>query len=106
MLISSGRMSGLPQTLNFIIIVLNTLVNFFFEFTCYLIYYFIYPLLVFSIYSVPFIMLYGIALEIEGLGLVVSYRIYPPFAIAAISVISLVVSFGFEVSRPCLTFKV
>ena len=51
-------------------------------------------------------MLYGIALATEGWGVVASLKIYPPFAGAAVSAITLVVSFGFAVSRPCLTLKV
>lgn len=51
-------------------------------------------------------MLYGIALATEGWGVVASLLIYPPFAGAAVSAITLVVSFGFAVSRPCLTLKV
>ena len=77
----------------------------FFIFTCYLIYY-LYPLPVSTIYSVAFLMLYGIALATEGWGVVASLKIYPPFAGAAVSAITLVVSFGFAVSRPCLTLKV
>lgn len=65
-----------------------------------------YPLLVSGIYSVAFLMLYGIALATEGWGVVASLKIYPPFAGAAVSAITLVVSFGFAVSRPCLTLKV
>ena len=38
--------------------------------------------------------------------MVASLKIYPPFAGAAVSAITLVVSFGFAVSRPCLTLKV
>jgi len=57
-------------------------------------------------YSVSFLMLYGIALATEGWGVVASLKIYPPFAGAAVSAITLVVSFGFAVSRPCLTLKV
>ena len=56
--------------------------------------------------SVAFLMLYGIALATEGWGVVASLNIYPPFAGAAVSAITLVVSFGFAVSRPCLTLKV
>ncbi|KAJ1405412.1 Peptidase C2, calpain, catalytic domain [Sesbania bispinosa] len=55
--------------------------------------------------SVAFLMLYGIALATEGWGVVASLKIYPPFAGAAVSAITLVVSFGFAVSRPCLTLK-
>ncbi|KAK7369224.1 hypothetical protein VNO80_11259 [Phaseolus coccineus] len=55
--------------------------------------------------SVSFLMLYGIALATEGWGVVASLKIYPPFAGAAVSAITLVVSFGFAVSRPCLTLK-
>ena len=56
--------------------------------------------------SVAFIVLYVIALAIEGWGVVASLVIYPPFAGAAVSAITLVVSFGFAVSRPCLTLEV
>ena len=59
-----------------------------------------------SIYSIAFLMLYGIALATEGWGVVASLKIYPPFAGAAVSAVTLVVSFGFAVSRPCLTLKV
>ncbi|KAJ6944989.1 calpain-type cysteine protease DEK1-like [Populus alba x Populus x berolinensis] len=55
--------------------------------------------------SGAFLMLYGIALATEGWGVVASLNIYPPFAGAAVSAITLVVSFGFAVSRPCLTLK-
>ncbi|KAE9601229.1 hypothetical protein Lal_00023944 [Lupinus albus] len=55
--------------------------------------------------SVAFLMLYGVALATEGWGVVASLMIYPPFAGAAVSAITLVVSFGFAVSRPCLTLK-
>ncbi|XP_028759629.1 calpain-type cysteine protease DEK1 [Neltuma alba] len=55
--------------------------------------------------SMAFLMLYGIALATEGWGVVASLKIYPPFAGAAVSAITLVVSFGFAVSRPCLTLK-
>lgn len=72
----------------------------------YLIYYLMYLLLLSSMYSVSFLMLYGIALATEGWGVVASLKIYPPFAGAAVSAITLVVSFGFAVSRPCLTLKV
>ncbi|KAM3327675.1 hypothetical protein P3S68_033724 [Capsicum galapagoense] len=53
-----------------------------------------------------FLVLYGIALAIEGWGVVASLQIYPPFAGAAVSAITLVVAFGFTVSRPCLTLEV
>lgn len=56
--------------------------------------------------SGAFLMLYGIALATEGWGVVASLNIYPPFAGAAVSAVTLVVSFGFAVSRPCLTLKV
>ena len=56
--------------------------------------------------SVAFLMLYGIALATEGWGVVASLKIYPPFAGAAVSAVTLVVAFGFAVSRPCLTLKV
>lgn len=55
--------------------------------------------------SAAFLLLYGIALAIEGWGVVASLKIYPPFAGAAVSAITLVVAFGFAVSRPCLTLK-
>ncbi|CAN6470699.1 unnamed protein product [Victoria cruziana] len=55
--------------------------------------------------STAFVILYGIALATEGWGVVASLNIYPPFAGAAVSAITLVVSFGFAVSRPCLTLK-
>lgn len=51
-------------------------------------------------------MLYGVALATEGWGVVASLNIYPPFAGAAVSAMTLVVAFGFAVSRPCLTLKV
>uniref|UniRef100_A0A803N5M9 Calpain-type cysteine protease DEK1 n=1 Tax=Chenopodium quinoa TaxID=63459 RepID=A0A803N5M9_CHEQI len=56
--------------------------------------------------SGAFLMLYGIALATEGWGVVASLNIYPPFAGAAVSAVTLVVSFGFAVSRPCLTLEV
>ncbi|KAG5566156.1 hypothetical protein RHGRI_001930 [Rhododendron griersonianum] len=55
--------------------------------------------------SAAFLVLYGIALAIEGWGVVASLKIYPPFAGAAVSAITLVAAFGFAVSRPCLTLK-
>ncbi|KAJ4822515.1 Calpain-type cysteine protease dek1 [Turnera subulata] len=55
--------------------------------------------------SPAFLMLYGIALATEGWGVVASLIIYPPFAGAAVSAITLVVAFGFAVSRPCLTLE-
>lgn len=57
-------------------------------------------------YSAAFLVLYGIALATEGWGVVASLKIYPPFAGAAVSAITLVVAFGFAFSRPCLTLKV
>lgn len=56
--------------------------------------------------SAAFLMLYGIALAIEGWGVVASLKIYPPFAGAAVSAVTLVVAFGFAVSRSCLTLEV
>lgn len=56
--------------------------------------------------SGAFLVLYAIALAIEGWGVVASLIIYPPFAGAAVSAITLVIAFGFAVSRPCLTLKV
>ncbi|KAI3924358.1 hypothetical protein MKW98_032559 [Papaver atlanticum] len=55
--------------------------------------------------SASFLVLYGIAIATEGWGVVASLKIYPPFAGAAVSAITLVVAFGFAVSRPCLTLK-
>ncbi|KAF3551194.1 hypothetical protein DY000_02010624, partial [Brassica cretica] len=55
--------------------------------------------------SAAFLVLYGIALATEGWGVVASLIVYPPFAGAAVSAITLVVSFGFAVSRPCLTLE-
>ncbi|KAL0853272.1 hypothetical protein Bca101_058424 [Brassica carinata] len=55
--------------------------------------------------SAAFLVLYGIALATEGWGVVASLTVYPPFAGAAVSAITLVVSFGFAVSRPCLTLE-
>ncbi|CAI0440581.1 unnamed protein product [Linum tenue] len=55
--------------------------------------------------SAAFLMLYGVALATEGWGVVASLKIYPPFAGAAVSAITLVVAFGFAVSRPCLTLE-
>ncbi|CAL5425722.1 unnamed protein product [Camellia sinensis] len=55
--------------------------------------------------SAAFLVLYGIALATEGWGVVASLKIYPPFAGAAVSAITLVTAFGFAVSRPCLTLK-
>ncbi|PHT25574.1 Calpain-type cysteine protease DEK1 [Capsicum baccatum] len=55
--------------------------------------------------SAAFLVLYGIALAIEGWGVVSILQIYPPFAGAAVSAITLVVAFGFAVSRPCLTLE-
>ncbi|KAK4725636.1 hypothetical protein R3W88_030553 [Solanum pinnatisectum] len=55
--------------------------------------------------SAAFLVLYVIALAIEGWGVVASLKIYPPFAGAAVSAITLVVAFGFAVSRPCLTLE-
>ncbi|VFQ97495.1 unnamed protein product [Cuscuta campestris] len=42
---------------------------------------------------------------IEGWGVVASLKIYPPSAGAAVSAITLVVAFGFALSRPCLTLE-
>ncbi|XP_038724877.1 calpain-type cysteine protease DEK1 isoform X2 [Tripterygium wilfordii] len=55
--------------------------------------------------SAAFLVLYGIALATEGWGVVASLIIYPPFAGAAVSAVTLVVAFGFAVSRPCLTLE-
>lgn len=55
--------------------------------------------------SSSLIELFGIALATMGWGVVASLEIYPPFAGAAVSAITLVVAFGFAVSRPCLTLK-
>ncbi len=56
--------------------------------------------------SGSFLVLYGIALATAGWGVVASLEIYPPFAGAAVSAISLVVAYGFAISRPQLTLKV
>ncbi|CAN6989548.1 unnamed protein product, partial [Brassica oleracea var. botrytis] len=48
--------------------------------------------------SAAFLVLYGIALATEGWGVVASLIVYPPFAGAAVSAITLVVSFGFAVT--------
>ncbi|KAA3456544.1 calpain-type cysteine protease DEK1-like isoform X2 [Gossypium australe] len=55
--------------------------------------------------SAAFLVLYGIALATEGWGVVASLTIHPPYAGAAVSAVTLVVAFGFAVSRPCLTLK-
>ncbi|KAK4492216.1 hypothetical protein RD792_003016 [Penstemon davidsonii] len=55
--------------------------------------------------SAAFLLLYGIALATEGWGVVASLKIYPPFAGAAVSAVTLVVAFGFAVSRSCLTLE-
>ncbi|KAJ3692452.1 hypothetical protein LUZ60_012802 [Juncus effusus] len=55
--------------------------------------------------SHAFLLLYGIALATEGWGVIASLKIYPPFAGAAVSAVTLVVSFSFAVSRPCLSLK-
>lgn len=51
-------------------------------------------------------MLYAVALGTAGWGVVASLEIYPPFAGAAVSAITLVVAFGFAVSRPQTSLKV
>ncbi|KAG6781829.1 hypothetical protein POTOM_014744 [Populus tomentosa] len=71
-----------------------------FLFFCHL-----FSIIIFDIHIGAFLMLYGIALATEGWGVVASLNIYPPFAGAAVSAVTLVVSFGFAVSRPCLTLK-
>ncbi|EFJ08518.1 hypothetical protein SELMODRAFT_236021 [Selaginella moellendorffii] len=55
--------------------------------------------------SAAFLVLYCVALAAAGWGVVASLEIYPPFAGAAVSAITLVVAFGFAVSRPCITLK-
>ncbi|CAM6110257.1 unnamed protein product [Calypogeia fissa] len=55
--------------------------------------------------SGDFLVLYGIALATAGWGVVASLEIYPPFAGAAVSAITLVVAFGFAISRPQITLK-
>lgn len=55
--------------------------------------------------SAAFLVLYGVALATAGWGVVASLEIYPPFAGAAASSITLVVAFGFAVSRPSLSIK-
>lgn len=56
--------------------------------------------------SGAFLVLYGIALATAGWGVVASLEIYPPFAGAAVSAITLVVAYAFAISRPQLTLKV
>ncbi|XP_042456933.1 calpain-type cysteine protease ADL1-like [Zingiber officinale] len=51
------------------------------------------------------LVLYGIVLAIEGWGVIASLKVYPPFAGAATSAITLVIAFAFAVSRSCLTCK-
>ncbi|WZZ47794.1 hypothetical protein YC2023_044053 [Brassica napus] len=48
--------------------------------------------------SAAFLVLYGIALATEGWGVVASLIVYPPFAGAAVTAITFVVSFGFAVT--------
>eukprot|EP00250_Pteridium_aquilinum_P020316 c24782_g3_i2 orf=517-6945(-) len=55
--------------------------------------------------SAAFLVLFGVAVAVAGWGVVASLEIYPPFAGAAASAITLVVAFGFAVSRPPLTSK-
>ncbi|KAK9169580.1 hypothetical protein Syun_001720 [Stephania yunnanensis] len=55
--------------------------------------------------SAAFLLLCGVALATEGWGVVASLIIYPPFAGAAVSAVTLVVAFGFAVSRSCLTLE-
>ncbi|GLJ45014.1 hypothetical protein SUGI_0947480 [Cryptomeria japonica] len=55
--------------------------------------------------SSALLLLFGIALATMCWGVVASLEIYPPFAGAAVSAITLVVAYGFAVSRPCLTMK-
>mgnify|MGYP006872751417 FL=1 len=52
------------------------------------------------------LVLFGVAVAMVGWGVVASLEIYPPFAGAATSAVTLVVAFGFAVSRPPLTSKV
>ncbi|BFI07497.1 calpain-type cysteine protease DEK1 [Marchantia polymorpha subsp. ruderalis] len=55
--------------------------------------------------SGAFLVLYAVALGTAGWGVVASLEIYPPFAGAAVSAITLVVAFGFAVSRPQTSLK-
>ncbi|PKA55512.1 hypothetical protein AXF42_Ash006714 [Apostasia shenzhenica] len=55
--------------------------------------------------SYAFLILYGVGLATEGWSVIASLEIYPPYAGAAVSAITLFVAFGFAVSRPCLTLK-
>ncbi|KAH6559054.1 hypothetical protein KP509_1Z029900 [Ceratopteris richardii] len=55
--------------------------------------------------SGAFLVLFGVAVAIAGWGVVASLEIYPPFAGAAATSVTLVVAFGFAVSRPPLTAK-
>ncbi|KAG6476656.1 hypothetical protein ZIOFF_065901 [Zingiber officinale] len=51
------------------------------------------------------LVLFGVVLAIEGWGVIASLKVYPPFAGAATSAITLVVAFGFAVSCSDLTCK-
>ncbi|KAK8446135.1 hypothetical protein SEVIR_9G438700v4 [Setaria viridis] len=55
--------------------------------------------------SYAFLILYGIALATEVWGVIASIIMNPPFVGAGVSATTLVVAFGFAVSRPCLTLK-
>jgi len=55
--------------------------------------------------SYAFLILYGIALATEVWGVIASIIMNPPFVGAGISATTLVIAFGFAVSRPCLTLK-
>nr|CAB3496180.1 unnamed protein product [Digitaria exilis] len=55
--------------------------------------------------SYAFLILYGIALATEVWGVVASIIMNPPFVGAGVSATTLVIAFGFAVSRPCLTLK-
>ncbi|KAG2552578.1 hypothetical protein PVAP13_9KG552600 [Panicum virgatum] len=55
--------------------------------------------------SYAFLILYGIALATEVWGVIASIIMNPPFVGAGISATTLVIAFGFAVSRPCMTLK-
>ncbi|KAL3697653.1 hypothetical protein R1sor_011729 [Riccia sorocarpa] len=55
--------------------------------------------------SGSFLVLCAVALGTAGWGVVASLEIYPPFAGAAVSATTLVVAFGFAISRPQSTLK-
>jgi len=63
------RMSGLSPHSKHDSIIFNYAINVFFDCICYLIYYLMYLQHLSTMYSVSFLILYGIALATEGWGL-------------------------------------